>query len=57
MPKDIRVHTGGVVLVPGQYRPSGGRTEYTFSEGIRVPPNNQGVRQSFSLVDETKHKR
>lgn len=55
--KVIKVGTGEKVQVSGQYRPSGARTEITLSRGDRVPPNNQGVRQTFLLVDKTKHKR
>ncbi len=53
----VVARTGGITPKSGQYRPSGGRTEITLSKGDRVPPNNIGVRQSFTLVDKTKHKR
>lgn len=56
MPKII-ARTGMRVPVSGQYRPSGGRTEYTLSRGETTPPNRHGVRQSFVLVDRTKHKK
>ena len=56
MPKVI-AKTGGKTPVSGQYRPSGSRKEITLSKGGRVPPNNQGTRQVFTLVDKTKHKR
>jgi hypothetical protein len=57
MSKKVVVRTGEEVPVSGQYRPSGARTEVTFVEGKRVPPNNFGERQKFFLVDTTKHKR
>lgn len=57
MPKEISVHTGEKVPLSGQYRPSGGNTEATFTEGNRVPPNKEGARQIWFLVDETKHKK
>lgn len=56
MDNKIIAHTGGYTPVSGQYRPSGGTNEITLSKGERVPPNNVGVRQSFTLVDTTKHK-
>ena len=57
MPNKVIAHTGKVVQVSGQYRPSGGATEYTLSRGDRTPPNNEGKRQQFVLVDKTKHKK
>lgn len=57
MANKIVVKTGAKVPVSGQYRPSGGRTEATFTKGERVPPNNVGERQSWTLVDKTKHKK
>jgi hypothetical protein len=57
MAKKVIVQTGGTVPISGQYHPSGGRDEVTLVKGKRVPPNNEGVRQSFVLVDKTKHKR
>ena len=57
MPKKVVARTGEAVLVSGQYHPSGGREEVTLVKGKRVPPNNEGVRQAFTLVDKTKHKR
>lgn len=57
MAKTIVVKTGGKAPVSGQYRPSGGKTEGTFTKGERIPPNNVGVRQSWTLVDKTKHKK
>lgn len=51
------VRTGDTVLVSGQYKPSGGNVESTFVAGKHVPPNNSGVRQTWTLVDKTKHKR
>ena len=47
--------TGKPAPVSGQYRPSGGHTEYTLSKGDITPPNNEGKRQKFFLVDATKH--
>jgi len=52
----IVVRTGDTVPVSGQYKPSGGNVEATFVAGKHVPPNNSGVRQSWTLVDKTKHK-
>jgi len=57
MAKKVIAYTGKIVPVSGQYRPSGGTTEYTLAEGERTPPNNEGKRQQFVLVDKTKHKR
>lgn len=57
MPKKIIVRTGEEAQVSGQYKPSGGSTEITLVKGKTVPPNNQGVRQQFTLVDKTKHNR
>lgn len=53
----VIARTGRPAPVSGQYRPSGGVTEYTLSKGDITPPNNQGKRQSFTLVDKTKHRR
>lgn len=57
MAQKIVARTGEKTPVSGQYRPSGSRTEITLSRGDRVPPNNQGAQQRFTLVDKTKHKR
>lgn len=57
MPQKVIVRTGEKTPTSGQYRPSGAQTEITLSKGDRVPPNNQGKRQAFTLVDKTKHKR
>lgn len=57
MAKKVIVRTGGIAPTSGQYHPSGGRDEVTLVKGKRVPPNNEGVRQTFTLVDKTKHKR
>lgn len=57
MSKQIIAKTGHRAPKSGQYRPSGGRREITLSKGDITPPNNFGVRQKFTLVDETKHKR
>ncbi|HOX95962.1 MAG TPA: hypothetical protein PLI45_01145 [Candidatus Woesebacteria bacterium] len=56
MQKKVIAYTGKLAPVSGQYRPSGGTTEYTLSRGDKTPPNNQGKRQQFVLVDKTKHK-
>ena len=56
MPNTI-VRTGGKAPTSGQYRPSGSEREITLVKGKTVPPNNDGVRQIFTLVDKTKHKR
>jgi hypothetical protein len=57
--KKVIARTGEKAPKSGQYHPSGApvNVEITLSKGDRVPPNNAGVRQSFVLVDETKHKR
>ena len=49
----VKVKTGGVVPVSGQYRPAGSKTEVTFVEGNRVPPVPTGAT-TFTLVDKTK---
>lgn len=49
------VKTGGIVSISGQYRAIGSKAEYTFVQGKRVPPTNQGSTK-FILVDATKHK-
>jgi hypothetical protein len=56
MSNKVIAYTGRPVPVSGQYKPSGGSSEYTLSRGDTTPPNNQGVRQQFVLVDKTKHK-
>ena len=53
----IVAKTGHPAPVSGQYKPSGGNTEYTLSKGDITPPNRHGKRQSFVLVDKTKHKK
>lgn len=58
MAKKVIVRTGGIVPVSGLYHPSGSRgDEVTLVKGKRVPPNNDGIRQTFSLVERTPHKR
>jgi hypothetical protein len=57
MSKKIIVQTGKKVPISGQYRPSGGNTEYTLVTGKKVPPNNVSKLQKFILVDKTKHKK
>ena len=49
------IKTGGIVPVSGQYRAIGSKTEYTFVQGKRIPPANNGTTK-FILVDPTKHK-
>lgn len=55
--KPVVARTGAKTPVSGQYRPAGSRTEITLSKGDRVPPNNTGKQQRFTLVDKTKHRR
>jgi len=55
MTKKVVVRTGEIAPVSGEYRPSGSRNEVTMVKGNRVPPNNEGVRQSFTLVHKAKH--
>lgn len=50
----IRIKTGGIVPVSGQYRPTGKKTEVTFVSGKRVPPTTSGAI-TYTLVDKTKH--
>lgn len=50
-----KIKTGQTVPVSGQYRPTGGKNEYTFVAGNRVPPTPKGGG-TFTLVDKTKHK-
>ena len=57
MTKKIVVRTGEKVSVSGQYRPSGRRTESTFTKGEKATPNNSGKRKIWFLVDKTKHKK
>ena len=56
MVKNVFAYTGHKVDVSGQYRPSGGKGEYTFAKGDIVPPNNQSELQRFKLVDASKRK-
>lgn len=56
MPKKVVAYTGRPAPKSGQYKPSGGSSEYTLAKGDITPPNNQGVRQKFTLVDASKHK-
>jgi hypothetical protein len=53
----IIVHTGQKVKISGEYHPSGGDSEFTFVKGKKVPPNSEGVRQTFVLVHKAKHER
>lgn len=57
MGKQIVIKTGQIVQDSGQYKPSGGNIEFTFVEGKRVPPNQFGKLQKFTMVDITKHKK
>jgi hypothetical protein len=57
MTKKIIIHTGEKVPVSGEYRPSGSRYEVTLVKDKRVPPNNEGTRQSFTLVHKAKHEK
>jgi len=55
--KQVIARTGRPAPVSGQYKPSGRRgVEITLSRGDITPPNRYGVRQTFKLVDRTKHK-
>lgn len=56
MPDKPIAKTGQPVPVSGIYRPSGGRYEVTLAKGEKTPPNNEGVRQQFTLVRKTRHK-
>ena len=47
--------TGGTVPMSGQYKPQGGKTEFTFVQGNKVPPTSNGAT-NFVLVDPSKHK-
>jgi hypothetical protein len=57
MKEKVTVKTGQKVPTSGIYHPSGGRGDVTFVEGNTVPPNNEGVRQEFTLVKKTPHER
>jgi len=57
MARKVTAKTGSTAPISGQYRPSGGKTEVTLTRGNRVPPNNSGKLQKFTLVDKTKHKK
>lgn len=57
MDKQIVVRTGEIVQDSGQYEPSGGKTEFTFVKGNKVPPNPFGKLQKFTMVDRTRHKK
>jgi hypothetical protein len=57
MKTQVKAYTGKPAPVSGQYRPSGGTSEYTFTRGEKTPPNREGVRQNFKLVDASKHKK
>lgn len=51
----VKVKTGGVAPVSGQYQVSGAKREITLTKGVRVPPSG-GEAHTFVLVDKTKHK-
>ena len=51
----IKVKTGQVAPISGQYKSSGSRTEETLVQGTRVPPTAAGATK-FTLVDKTRHK-
>lgn len=57
MKTKVIAYTGHPAPISGQYVPSGGKKEFTFTKGETTPPNREGVRQQFKLVDKTKHKR
>lgn len=50
----VKVKTGGIAPVSGQYTPAGKKTEVTMVAGKRVPPTPNGAT-TFTLVDKTKH--
>lgn len=52
--KKITTKTGKTVLVSGQYKPAGKKTEVTFVAGKRVPPTKSGAT-TYTLIDKTKH--
>ena len=55
MTKKIVVRTGGTVPASGEYRPAGSKYEVTLIKGKRVPPNNEGTQQRFTLTHKAKH--
>lgn len=55
MTKKIVVRTGGTAPVSGEYRPAGSKYEITLVRGKRVPPNNEGTQQHFTLTHKAKH--
>ena len=57
MAKKTVIHTGEKVPVSGEYRPAGSRYEVTLVKGKRVPPNNEGVQQRFTLTHKAKHEK
>lgn len=57
MAKKLVVYTGEKVPESGEYRPAGSRHEVTLVKGKRVPPNNEGVQQRFTLVHRAKHEK
>jgi hypothetical protein len=56
MVRSTVARTGKPAPLSGQYRPSGSKREITLSKGDITPPNKFGIRQKFTLVDETKRK-
>jgi hypothetical protein len=57
MSKKTIVKTGERAPISGQYKPSGSKQEITMVKGKVVPPNITGGKNSFTLVDKTKHKK
>ena len=55
--KKITVRVGEKVKISGIYKPAGAKTEEVLSKGDRVPPNNVGVQQRYTLVRAAKHKK
>jgi hypothetical protein len=55
--KKVVVKTGEKSPCSGIFRPSGGTSEFVFDEGEKIPPNKEGKRQTFSLVQKAKHKK
>jgi len=52
--KNIKLKTGQIASVSGQYKVNGSANEITLVKGKRVPPAINGTT-SFTLVDKTKH--
>lgn len=56
MPKRVKIKTGEIVEISGQYQASGKDTEATLVRGEPAPPN-PGHLPYWKLVDPTKHKK